>query len=43
VVADIRFEAYTLQSASSVHVHRSINGVAHVLARSCNDPSLSLF
>jgi hypothetical protein len=36
VVADIRFEAAILQSASFVHVHRSNNGVAHVFVKSCN-------
>jgi hypothetical protein len=36
VVADIKFQAAALQSSVFIHVHRSINGAAHVLARTCN-------
>jgi hypothetical protein len=41
LVADIRFRATVFQSILSVHVHRLINNVAHVLARSCNGSSSS--
>jgi hypothetical protein len=36
VVADIKFQAKTISSVIFIHVHRSINDAAHVLARTCN-------
>jgi hypothetical protein len=35
-VADIKRQAADFSSAVSSHVHRSINGAAHILARTCD-------
>jgi hypothetical protein len=36
VVADIKFLAAGFTTASFCYVHRSINGAAHILARTCD-------
>jgi hypothetical protein len=36
VVADIKFLAGAFSLVDFIHVHRSLNGAAHILARTCN-------
>jgi hypothetical protein len=36
VVADIKFLAGAFSSVDFIHFHRSLNGAAHILARTCN-------